>query len=529
LVENYLNKPRVDKVFNKVRRAANKPISPALKIVNGKIRDPFMAFTLPTGEIVLSEGVIELCYFGVSKEHGDARLAFILGHELAHVANGDALPKAFLNCPEYQEVQQKYRKTGQEKERRADKQGVLYAAMAGYAVDDLLWEKDGDFFITWQQETDGNWQPNSTHPAAETRAKDLYDRLKKSLDLLPYFQFGVRLSHFNRCDEAVDFLKEFSTDFPAREVFNNLGLCELQRARQELGKEAAYAYWLPSVLDVTTQIDGFSLPSVPKGEEMSPLAKRLLINAKVYFNKALKMEPSYLPANVNLAITALYLEENVKARAAIKNAYRLAPNDLEIQGLHALIKYQDKQPNKAIQALEQLAQKPNVPLSVFYNRAQLLEQHGRSGADDIWQQLARQAAKLPAPIRHLVCEKTACAVQRKQSPKATWVLPVKLGVRTRRSKTLARWQKSPKVRLYDIYEQIYRQNDTAEVLALRGRVAMVVLKKFERLTQEDLSAYCGQPLRQRSVVSGTIFSCHDYWAALVVDEKVKEVWIVKSN
>ncbi|RKZ91573.1 MAG: hypothetical protein DRR19_06770, partial [Candidatus Parabeggiatoa sp. nov. 1] len=343
----------------------------------------------------------------------------------------------------------------------------------------------------------------------------------------PYFQFGVRLSHFNRCDEAVYFFKAFSTVFPAREVVNNWGLCELQRARQELGK-AAYTYWLPSMLDVTSQIDGFSLPSVPKGEEMSSLARRLLKKAKASFNKALVMEPSYLPANVNLAITAFYLEEHLEAQAAIEKAYQLAPNDLEIQGLHILIKYQHKQPQKAIQALEKLAQQPNVPLSVFYNRARLLEQHGRSGADDIWQQLARQAAKLPEPIRHLVCEKTACAVQRKQSPKATWGLPVKLGVRTRRNKTLARWQKSQKVRLYDIYEQIYRQNDTAEVLALKGRVAMVVLKKFERLTQDDLSAYCGQPLRERTVVSGTILSCRDYWAALIVDEKVKEVWVVKG-
>jgi hypothetical protein len=59
---------------------------------------------------------------------------------------------------------------------------------------------------------------------------------------------------------------------------------------------------------------------------------------------------------------------------------------------------------------------------------------GRTGANEIWQKLAQKVAELPAPIRRIVCEKTDCPRRRHQ---ATWDLPVDLGVRTRRNKTLA--------------------------------------------------------------------------------------------
>jgi len=50
---------------------------------------------------------------------------------------------------------------------------------------------------------------------------------------------------------------------------------------------------------------------------------------------------------------------------------------------------------------------------------------------------------------------------------------------------------------------------------------MVVLKQLENIN--ELSNYCGEPLRERSVVNNMLLSCDD-WAALVIGEKVKEVW-----
>lgn len=98
-----------------------------------------------------------------------------------------------------------------------------------------------------------------------------------------------------------------------------------------------------------------------------------------------------------------------------------------------------------IELLEKL-QQPNLPPSALYNKARLLEQRGRTGADKIWQQLA-QVTDLPRPIRDIVCGKTTCpTLRRNQAPQAHWNLPVELGMRTKRNKTLAQWTQSKSVR-----------------------------------------------------------------------------------
>jgi tetratricopeptide (TPR) repeat protein len=531
---------RVHQVFEKMKLVADKRYHrlPQLAIVKGfDSPEDCLIIALPDGYLVLSKQALDMIYKNVPLAQGDTRAAFVLGHELAHLANDDHWHRAFLSVvrktPSFRELVKNYRSSqGINAEIEADDHGFIYAAMAGYPVDKLLADdsRQQNFFVYWEQQTFR--RVNNTHPDPEVRANLLRARLQALLDSLPYFHFGVRLSHFERCDDGIYFLREFVKKFPGREVYNNLGVCELQKAQKVLGKEA-YLYWLPSVLDITTRVENLSYAH--RGER-STLADEFLSNAEEYFKSALDMEPSYLQANVNLAITAFYLGEIYQARAAIEKARQLAPDDLDIQGLRAVILYEEGSLSPyvdmwpyIIQQLDQLAQQPNAPLSVLYNMARFLELRKRTGADKIWQRLARQVADLPTPIRRIVCEKTACPRPPcKKVPKASWDLPVKLGTNTSHNKTLRQWQKS-EMKLYDLYEQIYQHpNGKVDVLALRELVEMVVLKKRDQFTRDDLPDYCGQPLRQRRVVNGTLWSC-DHWTALVVDEKVKEVWVVSTT
>ncbi|RKZ55017.1 MAG: hypothetical protein DRQ99_30565 [Candidatus Parabeggiatoa sp. nov. 3] len=525
---------RVHHIFEQVKRVADKRHHrlPQLAVVQGfNSPDDPLAIALPDGYIVLSKQALDIIYKNVSLVQGDTRTAFVLGHELAHLANNDAWHREFLSLIRKRTSVSQLNPNRQQ-EIEADDQGFIYAAMAGYPVAQLLAKGAQNFFMAWEQQTFR--RVNNTHPRPEVRAKLLKARLQALLEILPYFHFGVRLSHFDRCDDGSYFLSEFLKHFPAREVYNNLGLCELQQARKALGKEA-YLYWLPSVLDVTTQIDKLSLSDISRGEG-STLADDFLINAQDYFEKALEMEPSYLPAHVNLAITALYLEDIYIARARIEKARQLAPDDLEIQGLRLVILYEEGSLSPyvdmwpyIIQQLEQLARRPNAPLSVVYNMARLLELRKRTGAKKMWQRLARQVADLPLPIRRIVCQKTVCPQQAAgKLPKSNWDLPVQLGMDIRYNKTLRQWQKS-QMRLYDLYEEIYQHPDgKAEVLAMRERVEMVVLKKREDISLKDLPNYCGQPLRQRRVFKGRLLSCHN-WAAWVVDNHIQEVWVVSTT
>jgi tetratricopeptide (TPR) repeat protein len=537
--ENDERVQRVRQVFDRVKQVADKRHYqlPKLQVIKrSRKKDEPLAIALPDGSIILSQRAIEFFYHNVSPEMGDTRAAFVLGHELAHLAQGHFWHRQFFslaeNSPKLNKMLSSFKEAnGIEKETEADDIGFIYAAMAGYPVDKLVVEGplQQAFWKYWEQQAVR--KVLESHPSPTVRAEVLRLRLQDLLSQLPYFQFGVRLAHFNRCDDAVYFFKEFARAFPSHQVYNNLGLCELQQAQLELG-EAAYSYWLPSVLDVSSELED-EWYSMSKGEELSTLARNLLNRAKEYFELASDKDTSYLPATLNLVTTMLYLGKIYQARAQIEKARQLAPNDLEIQGWRAVILFEEGKQSltdmwpDVVDSLEKLAQQP-APPSVLYNMARLLEQRGRTGADEFWQRLAQQA-DLPRAIRDRVCEKTTCPPpQPNQTAKAHWELPLKLGDRTKRHQTLRQWQKISSRRLYDIREELYQSpNHSAEVLGLNKRIEMVVLKQLEHLSVKDLPAYCGHPLRQRRVVNGTLFSC-EHWAALVADEKVKEVWVIKK-
>ena len=366
-------------------------------------------------------------------------------------------------------------------------------------------------------------------------------QLQKISDELAFFQFGVRLSHFNRCEDGFYFLKKFENIFPAREVLNNKGYCYLQQGIATLDSDA---YWLTSVLDVTTRAEKLTAPRASRGK-LSDKAKELLKKARKIFEQALKADAYYAPTYINLATTRLYLGEMDKAGAALKAVKRHQLKvshqlKLEIQGLEAIIQYEKGRKNRplqkrAIAQLEKLARQKNVPFTVLYNTALLLEINKRSGAGKIWQRLAKQAVHLPPSIRRIVCRKHTCSqTQPSSRTQRTWQLPVTAGTyiahhRATR-KTLKKWarqQKPLKFHERHLNGWIHRSR-TADVLELNGRVEMVVLKK-PNITPSQLSRYCGQTLyKNDSVMNGTLWQC-DHWTALVVDNKVKEIWVVEER
>jgi len=393
LAKNYPHKFKIEKIFEQVRNVAPKAgeIRPELKVVNGRPNDPFAVVASSDGTIVLSKLVINSSYRGVSEKQGNARLAFILGHELAHIANGDFLPKAFVGGRVKPETSAKEVELGRQKEINADREGFVYAAMAGYTVDRLLWETDGDFFTTWQKITDEHRQPGSVHPQPEVRAKKLYERLKHLLAHLPYYYWGVRLTHFNRCEKSILLLKHFLTVFPSREVYNNLGICFLEKARSKLGYSI---YWLPSLLDMRTRLDDFKLPPVLKGEELSEAVKQLLIKANSAFQSAYDRDPYYAPAKVNLAITAFFLGDLEAAKKMIEQARKLAPDDLDIQRLQTMISSADNSLSLApkpspSQAAAKKTWKLPVKLGADTSELGQFEKHGEVRLHDLYEEFFR--------------------------------------------------------------------------------------------------------------------------------------------
>jgi len=370
-----------------------------------------------------------------------------LGHELAHLANGDV-----RNKKRFVKKGRNERKLRKQEE-KADDDGFIYAAIAGYPVNELLTAQQ-DFWVDWAKKTAAKINESSTHPTFKQRAKILRDRLQKISNKLAFFQFGVRLSHFNRCDDGLYFFKRFEKTFPAREVLNNKGYCYLQKGIATLDSDA---YWLNSVLDVTTRAEKLTAPRALRGK-ISQNAKKWLKKARKIFEQAQKADAFYVPTYMNLATTRLYLGEIGKAHAALKAVKRRklkVPDKLAFQELKAIIQYEKGRKkrhlqNRAITQLEKLARRKDAPPTVLYNTAQLLEINKRRvAAGKIWQRLAKQMMSLPPSIRRIVCQKQTCSQKQPSSrTQRTLRLPVKVGayiandMATR--KTLQQWEKKKK-------------------------------------------------------------------------------------
>lgn len=91
---------RAQEVFNNVLLSADKRtgIEPCLYIID--FDGLPWALSLADGAIILTKNGLTFCYHDKDLDRGDARLAFVLGHELAHQFNADFWPYHFFRSLE---------------------------------------------------------------------------------------------------------------------------------------------------------------------------------------------------------------------------------------------------------------------------------------------------------------------------------------------------------------------------------------------------------------------------------------------
>ncbi|MDM8560712.1 tetratricopeptide repeat protein [Candidatus Parabeggiatoa sp. HSG14] len=537
-------------IFERIKKVADKNpkfLNPKLVILKNKGRNPW-ARALRDGHIVLWQSAIQTCYQQANAQV-EACLAFVLGHELGHLAKDDYWHlemDCLLSGKKCTQKKQLITKTRLKQELAADGEGYAYAAMAGYPVNLLLSstpEKKG-FLTHWLKKRKP--PKNSVYPPLEKREAVLREYLQTLQSKITFFDFGVRLSHFDRCDDGEYFLREFQQSFPAREVLNNIGLCYLQRARQEMDSERADFYWMPQVLDTETLatplVRGDKHLKTLKQAATSRQGEGFLKEAVVYLKQAIEADRGYVPARINLAVTYLYLGKPHKARSLLEEVDTLAPDNLEIQGLQALALYEQSEVDidlwpRSVARLEKLSTKYNVPSSVLYNLARLFEIRPRPAkARYYWNRIAYVANTLPDPIRTIVCRHQSAVKNCNRNIKQTlhkqppwkWPIPFEwqpLSEQMAVMDKLYEWGKPIAFNWYrgdKLRGHIYQHPNT-EVLELDDYMQMQVLKGDDLGTVNQLPNYCGQPLRKRTLATGVLWSCGE-WTALAFDNKIREVW-----
>jgi tetratricopeptide (TPR) repeat protein len=403
-------------VFQRVRDAADKTASRPPRLFIIRTRGEPYAIALPDGGIIISRQTLDTCYKGASTETGNRRMAFILGHELAHLANNDFIhSEAFQaltrhGSPTDQDeiksiikpTKPEQEKAAKGKELMADRMGVLYASMAGYEMSGLFSGED-NFLLQWANQTGIGYlyDRKSGHPSFKKRLPIIRTQLESIAGQVELFRAGVLLYQRGGYEDAAAAFTEFSRAYPAREVFNNAGACYFQLAMQRLQKKFSKVYYkfrFASVIDYSTGAE--SIPHLRSAAHYlkDPVVSINLDNAWRYFKLAKEKDAYDVNSRCNLAAVLILKQQYARAQAECDDALKIEPGNVNAVNQKAIALYfYGKQvgvdmSQKALQMLSDGFKKAQGRFELLYNLAVLKQDRVRlAGAKQDWEAYLRTA------------------------------------------------------------------------------------------------------------------------------------------
>ena len=231
---------RIERVFRRMVQASDgQPARRPRLLLLASAHDP-VALALPDGSVVLNQAALEVAS---GRGLGNEGLAFVIGHELAHLAHNDFWKTHAFNAirrkTSLRHLDQLLRETrentseSQLRELQADGSALTWLAIAGYDPDRLL-HGYKDFLRQWSH---GRMKPQEIPERFDqARVELLRHQLETLRDSVLLFEFGTQLLELGRLDDAEILLEAFRDRFPGRAVLHNLGVLKYQRAMAELAK-----------------------------------------------------------------------------------------------------------------------------------------------------------------------------------------------------------------------------------------------------------------------------------------------------
>ncbi len=397
---------RAHAVFERLAAAADKRANRMPRLVIIRTDGSPFAMALSDGTLLLTEGGLEICYQGVSEEKGTAQLAFVLGHELAHLSNDDfwhaAAFSAFNAHGTEGETREALRPLFQREpddarrvELQADSFGMLYMTTAGYDPRVILSERD--FFTKWARQMESmGVGPAESHPKPQQRAEFLAAQMMAIAEDLDMYDFGVRLFQLGRFEDAIVLLERFGDRFPSLEVLNNIGLSHLQLAAWFLSRcdeRLVVAFKLPTMLDPATRARRLrAFEGTPSPCFRNERFDHHYEEARRYLRQAAEKSPDYLPARLNLLSLFILGQRGAEALAASQAAQGVSPNDPRILAARAAAMYLiERETNvgmadAAVEELQKLRREYPVSSDAAYNLGAILSERRRvESAKTAWQ------------------------------------------------------------------------------------------------------------------------------------------------
>jgi tetratricopeptide (TPR) repeat protein len=397
------------RVFERVKNAADKAEArmPRLFIIN-TTREPY-AVALPDGGIIIGVKTLDICYARTLLKEGDRRLAFILGHELAHLANKDFLHReAFLALEKHGDKKArkellKYFKLSEpakarefkQRELLADKKGALYASMAGYDVGELFLEKN-NFLTHWAAQTGVGmfYDEKPKHPSFAKRLRFIRPQLQAVARKLELFKAGVLLFQMENFLDASAAFREFSQVYPAREVLNNIGACHLNSALRRLQLwfgEDYYRFRLSTAIDYTTTAVVMQSRAGWDYLRDKEIARNIARSVD-YFQRAAARDLHHRPSRYNLAAALILKKEYARAQAECDSLLKIDSRDVNALNNKAVaFYYYGKEEGvettrKAVQLLQKACHLEPGNFEALYNLASIKQERKRpAGAKLYWE------------------------------------------------------------------------------------------------------------------------------------------------
>lgn len=536
---------RVHMIFEDIKRASDVQTHPSKLFIIQSNSVPW-AIALEDRNVILTSGAIDVIYAGDdSLDKKDARMAFVLGHELKHVVENDfSHEQAYNSFSDSATSDLLASNASTEANRKtlellADEEGLINASLAGYDTSAIFSGTGGagNFLEYWANQTNTNL--DRQHHSPKERIEYLQQRYRSINNLVEFFKYGVRLSHFGEQEVASALLDDFYKIYESKRVLANRGYVHLQLARAAMPEAVAYQYWYPDMLELDS---GFPVNRTRRfQEQLSAEATSHLKKAVGLLKAGVDETGLDTTARLNLITAYLYLGEYTAASAVMEKiaGWEAMP---QLASLGALVIMHDKRlkdpwNTHSLDQVQILASDPQADLSLVYNYARLLSEHGRKKqANDLWIRLADNADALPRNYQVMVCrqlsDSTDCANKLDQYmvTQLQWDISVKPGDSIDSKKVrrkLRSWKAERIDSISGIDAQIYPDGKGNSLLVVDGKVKLVSLTQHGFQYKDELQEKFGRPQELIKTEHEEIWSYGPQWSALISGDRVREIWVAQ--
>jgi len=252
-------------------------------------------------------------------------MAYILAHELGHFYKDHGWLREAGSAYASMEFGKQLKKsrlrldTLKIYESQADEFAGFYGHVAGYNVLGVAPEVLEKIYKEYDL-------PNKLpkYPSLDERIKIAEIAKDRMNELIPLFEFSLESYAIGEYSLAVFGFQEIAKEFPSREMFNNIGVCNATMALTLFDKDSVRLIY-PFEIDANSRL--YENNERGLEEDKEELKKELLDRAIYNFKKAVSLDPNYFYAYINLSLCSDLLKSTRDADYFLGKAEDLIKED----------------------------------------------------------------------------------------------------------------------------------------------------------------------------------------------------------